>query len=227
MRESLLTIPVNEVFEPKCGCPICLLRDTIEEHICDYIMGAAMMEPDVRISTNQEGFCLSHYEKMLRMNNRLSLALMLDTHLQTIRETRFKSGLFKKKPQPYQQTCFVCSKISWGVHHTLKTVYTMFTKDPDFRKLFMEQEFYCLPHYHLMLSFGQEQMNKKDYGEFEKALNDFMASYTEKLNEDVHAFCNSFDYRNAKTLHTPEMAHVKQSVSRAVRFLTGKPEDKE
>ena len=49
MRESILTIPVNEVFEPRCGCPICAMRNTVEEHICEYIMGAAMMEPDVRM----------------------------------------------------------------------------------------------------------------------------------------------------------------------------------
>ena len=52
MRESILTIPVNEVFEPREGCPICAMRNTVEQHISEYIMGAAMMEPDVRMETN-------------------------------------------------------------------------------------------------------------------------------------------------------------------------------
>ena len=26
MRDSIYTIPVSEVFEPKCGCPICAGR---------------------------------------------------------------------------------------------------------------------------------------------------------------------------------------------------------
>ena len=30
MRDSILTIPISEVFEPKCGCPICLMRDILE-----------------------------------------------------------------------------------------------------------------------------------------------------------------------------------------------------
>ena len=51
MRESILTIPVTDIFEPKCGCPICRLRDTLEQRTVEYIMGAAMMEPDVRIET--------------------------------------------------------------------------------------------------------------------------------------------------------------------------------
>ena len=47
MRESILTIPVTDIFKPKCGCPICRLRDTLEQRTVEYIMGAAMMEPDV------------------------------------------------------------------------------------------------------------------------------------------------------------------------------------
>lgn len=30
MRESILTIPINEVFEPREGCPICAMRNTVE-----------------------------------------------------------------------------------------------------------------------------------------------------------------------------------------------------
>ena len=42
MRESILTIPINEVFEPREGCPICAMRNTVEQHISEYIMGAAI-----------------------------------------------------------------------------------------------------------------------------------------------------------------------------------------
>ena len=64
MRESILTIPISEIFEPKCGCPICRMREMLETRTVEYIMGAAMMEPDVRIETNRLGFCREHYEKM-------------------------------------------------------------------------------------------------------------------------------------------------------------------
>ena len=86
MRESILTIPITDVFEPKCGCPICRIRDTLEQHTIEYIMGAAMMEPDVRIETNKAGFCKEHFEQMRACKNRLSLALMLQTHLQELQK---------------------------------------------------------------------------------------------------------------------------------------------
>ena len=54
MRESILTIPISEIFEPKCGCPICTMRNTLESHTTEYIMGAAMMEPDVSAAFKAE-----------------------------------------------------------------------------------------------------------------------------------------------------------------------------
>lgn len=43
MRDDICTIPVSEIFEKKDGCPICRMRDTIEERMTDYILGDAMM----------------------------------------------------------------------------------------------------------------------------------------------------------------------------------------
>ena len=63
MREDICSIPVNEVFEPKDGCPFCRMRDMLEDRMTTYITGAAMMEPDVRIETNRQGFCFEHFNQ--------------------------------------------------------------------------------------------------------------------------------------------------------------------
>ena len=57
MRDDICTIPVSEGFEEKDGCPLCRMRAIAEKRVIDYIMGAAMMEPDVRLNTNELGFC--------------------------------------------------------------------------------------------------------------------------------------------------------------------------
>ena len=31
MRESILTIPISEILEPRDGCPICRMRDMLEQ----------------------------------------------------------------------------------------------------------------------------------------------------------------------------------------------------
>jgi hypothetical protein len=103
----------------------------------------------------------------------------------------------------------------------LKTVYVLFEKDRRFKNLFTEQEYYCLPHYHL-LATKSEQMNKHARAEFLKVLNEVTASYAKQLNLNVSDFCDSFDYRNAGKLHSPEMEHVRTSPQKVVQFLTGR-----
>ena len=69
MKETIYTIPINEAFEKRCGCPLCTLRRKLEHDSLDYILGAAMMEPDVRTETNKSGFCAQHYSVMIGMNS--------------------------------------------------------------------------------------------------------------------------------------------------------------
>ena len=228
MRESILTIPVNDVFMPRCGCPICRMRDTVEQHISEYIMGAAMMEPDVRIETNRLGFCHTHFNLLLQQNNRLSLGLMLESHLAEKEKEIFSGGLpfarnsKAKKAERVTETCFVCEKVEWGVNHTLETVFNMYVKDPAFKKLFAGQEYICLPHYTMLRNKAQQQMSKGDFADFDKALTKLVGDYMHSLQQDVSEFCKSFDYRNAGKLHNEDMEHVRSSVLRAIQFLTGR-----
>ncbi|MBR7181706.1 MAG: hypothetical protein IKD28_02860, partial [Clostridia bacterium] len=65
--EQIYTIPVNEAFEasvekPACGCAMCALYRKLEDNELELILGASMMEPDVRIKTNKKGFCRTHYD---------------------------------------------------------------------------------------------------------------------------------------------------------------------
>ena len=142
MRESILTIPISEIFEPKEGCPICRMRNMLEGRTVEYIMGAAMMEPDVRIETNRAGFCSVHFSQMLKQKNRLSLALMLQTHLDETRGQLFsRKKLFepknsrKKRLSEINESCFVCEKVDWGMERLMRTFFEMF-RDAQFKAFF-------------------------------------------------------------------------------------------
>ena len=84
MKDDITSIPISEVFEPKDGCPVCRLRDMLEDRSVTYITGAAMMEPDVRIETNKAGFCRHHYGQMLGKGKKLTVALIMQSHLAQI-----------------------------------------------------------------------------------------------------------------------------------------------
>ena len=94
MRQDICTIPISEIFEVNDGCPICRMREIIEKRIVEYIMGAAMMEPDVRIETNKLGFCERHFDMMLNTRGRLQLALILESHIAEIGKNIFEKKLF-------------------------------------------------------------------------------------------------------------------------------------
>ena len=94
MEEKIYTIPVNDAFDKKEGCPFCELYKMLENNELDIILGASMMEPDIRIKTNEQGFCKKHFEKMFNMKNRLGLALMLESHLADKKKEVFSKSLF-------------------------------------------------------------------------------------------------------------------------------------
>ena len=69
MKEKIYTIPVNEAFSEDCECPLCHLEKKLESDAVDYTLGAAMMEPDYRILSNELGFCRRHCSMLIRKHN--------------------------------------------------------------------------------------------------------------------------------------------------------------
>lgn len=225
MRDDICTIPVSEVFEVNDGCPICRMRDTIEERMIDYILGDAMMEPDVRIETNKVGFCEYHYEKMMSRRGRLQLALMLQTHINEINEGIFKKKLFNSDSKREQNakkvsdSCFICSKIEWGMSRLIETVYRCYENERDFRDMFNNQSVFCLPHYERLLS-GASKKNMRSYGgEFADNLNRIAGEYSKKLYADLSKYCTMYDYRSRENT---DWGDSRDAVERTVAFLNGR-----
>lgn len=225
MRDDICTIPVSEVFEVNDGCPICRMRDTVEERIIDYIMGDAMMEPDVRIETNRVGFCEHHYNAMLSHRGRLQLALMLQTHIDEINKNVFKKSVFTsankrgEKAAKISDTCFICDKIEYGISRMIDTIYRCYENERDFRELFNSQSMICLPHYERLIN-GIDKRNMKRYGgEFASNLTRITGEYSKKLYESLSEYCTMYDYRAKKE---EASAECKDSVERTVAFLNGR-----
>lgn len=228
MRDSIYTMPINEVFEDNsCGCPICNMFDTLEERSLEYIMGAAMMEPNVRIQTNEQGFCKHHFDKMLKRKNRLSLALMLESHLKEISDKHMKKisksqGLFKKKDAviKLENSCFVCNKIDWAIVRMFDTMIKMYAKDEEFRKLYNNQSYICFPHFKQLTKYACEHMDKKEYDNFINDTIKLCRKYLDEIIEDVSNYCKMFDYRNSG--EDADWGNSRDSIERAIYFLTSK-----
>jgi len=224
MKETIYTIPINEAFEPKCGCPLCTLEKKLEENALEYIMGAAMMEPDVREETNRLGFCAKHYEDMLTMKNRLSLALTLESRLgelQKMIDGMYKNGVIdhKKAGTALSETadsCFVCKRIADFMEHYFRNVVYMWKGEPQFRELFASQERFCMKHTARLLEHGSKGLGKKEFIIYADQLMQIQKKYLTYVESEVKTFCQSFDYRFAGK----DIGDAKFGVERAIHFLS-------
>lgn len=223
--EQIYTIPINETFElciddPSCGCPLCRLHRQLEENELDRILGAALMEPDVRIETNRQGFCRTHYDMMFQRKNRLGMALTLESHLHELRDqisdTLLSSGGKRavKRIGELEQNCYVCNRISRHWNNMMETVVLLWDRDENFPEKLKKQPYFCLPHYKALLEYAQRRLGKK-LSAFVKDCESVEKPYLDKLCEDISWFCKKFDYRYADE----PWNDAKDAIERSIRFL--------
>ena len=228
--EQIYTIPVNEAFDASaadhsCGCPMCALYRKLEEKELDLILGASMMEPDVRIQTNKEGFCRTHYDMMFVRKNRLGMALTLESHLKELAgdlSTGFFASLLNrqdKKPAKrigaLEESCYVCRRIDFHFQHMAETVVYLYETQEAFAKKMQAQPYYCLPHARLLLEKGAARFSKKQLGEYTDTVTKVVMDYLATLTDDISWFCKKFDYR----YDGEPWKNSKDSVERAIKFL--------
>ena len=242
MKETIYTIPINEAFDFYDICPMCRLKNDLEAASVEFIMGAAMMEPVVRIKTNEQGFCRHHLNAMLIEKNKLALALMLESHLPELNDSLFAcSGeLAKNKPagrlscrkasvrrgmqkllgaaRGIEHSCYICNRIDDLMKHYYDNLMYMWKKEPEFRDKFMRQKFFCLPHYTDLLEHSARCLPGKYKLDFVAELSRICQSHLSVLKNEILEFCKSFDYRFAgRGLSDGAIASVEQ----AADFLTG------
>lgn len=230
MAETIYTIPVNEAFDlsakEKCRCPFCRLYEKLQQDELELILGASMMEPDVRIKTNEQGFCHRHYGMMFGRGNRLGLGLILESHLNVVREDMKKGAadLIKgpgtkatARIAELRDSCYVCGRISRNFGKMLETAVLLWQRDADFRRKLSAQPFLCLPHFSLYAAEAKARLSKKEYAAFYASLETVVTGYFDGLREDVSWFCKKFDYRYDEE----PWGNSKDAVERAIAFLAG------
>ena len=228
--EQIYMIPVSEAFEAcagkvECGCPICSLYKKLQTDELDIILGASMMEPDIRIKTNEMGFCPTHYNMMLGRRRMLGMGLMMESHLSEVRKMLDGPVVLGDKRAAalgalgkLEGDCYVCGRINRNLSAMISTTVYLWQCDYNgFRKRFSEQTWFCMPHYRAMLEYASKKLPKKTYREFYDSAYAVQDKYLKTLSEDVSWFCKKFDYRYDEE----PWYNSKDSVKRAIRFLGG------
>lgn len=232
--EQIYTIPVNEAFDKsaataECGCPFCSLYKKLQNDDLELILGASMMEPDVRIKTNKLGFCGEHYKMMFMRKNRLGLALMLESHLDELRGDIEKKAFglapagdnARKRLDSLSSTCYICEKIEFSLTKMLETAILLYEKDGEFVKKYKAQPYFCLEHFNRITALAKAKLPKKLYSAFYDDTYEIVMRYMDSLREDVKHFIKKFDYR----YEDEPWGNSKDSVERAIGFLCGDKSD--
>ncbi len=223
--EKIYTIPVNEAFDENGSCPFCRMKETLEKNEIELILGASMMEPDIRIKTNEKGFCAHHFEKMFLAQKRLPLALMLESHLDLIRKEcatpkislKEKLSGVAEHTDSFCKTCYVCERIEFHLGKMFETACLLWEMDSEFRKKMENQTYFCLPCYTRFLKTAKLYISKKKLPDFLEAAQKVEMGYLDELKNDISHFCKKFDYRYQKE----PWGNARDSVERSIRFLTG------
>lgn len=217
MKEKLYTIPVNEAFEKDCECPICSMYQILETEAIEFTMGPSYMEDDIREMTSKQGFCEKHLSHLYKHQNRLGLALILQTHMdKTIRDVEklgaktkmTTASLFKKKGEvtnsalvnyldELESSCFVCNKIEANFIRYIATLFHLYHYEESFRQKFISSKGFCSNHFKLLLKEAPNYLNGDELNQFNKELNQLYIDNMKRVSEDLEWFIKKFDYRFA------------------------------
>lgn len=222
--EQIYTIPVNETFEecksdPSLGCPFCRLYKKLESNELDLILGASMMEPDVRKKTNEYGFCKSHWKKLDSMGKKLPLALVIQSHLQEIDGLLKKPGILPavagadtaKKLKKMTADCYVCRRIDFNFSRMEETAALLWIADDNFKEKISATPF-CLEHFAEFLASAASVLKAKPFGELYKALYKMESEYIAEIKEHIDGFARKFDYRFANEPRNGEENAIKEAM---------------
>lgn len=242
MKEVLYDIPVNDIFDIPCECPVCAMKKKLEDDSVAFAMGPSYMEDDIRLTTDKIGFCKDHMQMMYDFENRLGLALILNTHMQNMMKDIEKlqkkghspsGGLFTKKTKSalfeyterISHSCFICDRIRDTFERYLITTLYLYEKDMDFRKKFKSCKGFCLEHYGKLFELAPKYLSGQALEDFTTDLNKIFLENFKRMQEEVSWFIDKFDYRNVNA----PWKTSKDALPRAMTKVNGilPPKDKE
>lgn len=242
MKEKIYTIPVNDAYRSMSACPLCELAAQVEDSSLSYYLGASLMEPDVRKTTNTIGFCGHHLSRMYAAEiNRLGMGLMLHTHLLDLkndvggplsnaapaagsflkgRDRDYKKNLelLADKIDGRVESCIICDKINYTMDRYLDVLLWMFFEDPEFRKMFESKTNHCLRHTAFLLRGAGRILSQTQANEFVGVLAARQNLGLDEMIKDMEGFTLKFDYRNRDI----PWGNSKTAIPRAILLLAGK-----
>lgn len=220
MNYHINTGLILQEFNDKSECPLCKIKNIVENRLIDQFSSDAVMVDECRKKVNERGFCKEHYSQLLK-GNKLSLALQNVTRFKTITHNikkplkpkdALKQAMELKKAN---STCIVCDMTENNMQRYYETIAQMFCNEPKFREILSTTRGFCLNHYAELLKYCS--CAKSETENYLAALSKLEKENFERLTNELQWFCDKHDYRN----RDKDFGTAKDSPYRSVEKLHG------
>ena len=224
MKDKIYNIPVTDALKEGGECPFCCMYSKLEQEAVEYMLGPSYMEADIRMDTNEIGFCNTHYDKMYEKQNRLGLALMLHTHLQKINydlnsiknsaqsTSGHKKSFFSKHKvnsenntlqtidylNKIQSSCYICNRVDSMMQNYIDTFLFMWKKEKGFADSFKqdtESKGFCIQHFSMLLSAAEKYFTADLFNSFVSTITEIQLQNLKRLEDELDWFIKKSDYR--------------------------------
>lgn len=202
---------ILEKFKTDCECPLCEIKQIVEEQFLHEFLNDAVMEDNTRIKVGKLGFCARHFDMLFSRQNKLSVALQIGTRVDKlyslIDEVHSVKGGIKQADALMKSasTCAICEYAEDSMIKYYKTVAQLFLNEKSFIKILLGTKGFCLEHYAELLRYAKYAGYMSN--EYSEILSGIEKRHLERLKGELKDFCDSHDYRNAgKPLGSAETA---------------------
>lgn len=214
MQYHIQTAPIWDAYRND-GCPLCRLFGTREDRLISQYLSDNVMDPDFRVASNNKGFCKTHVDMMYGGQNKLGLALQLETRAATL-NSMIKAPTDKKSAKKTagmlsaHRGCVICDALDEAMPRYYMTVAQMYFNEPEFPDLFLNAS-HCF--YHAIQLFDSAEFAGKQTAAFCAALAYSLKRDLKRTEEELRDFADCFDHNNAGSRPDPT------AIPRAIKLL--------
>lgn len=218
MQYHIQTAPVWDAYRESDGCPLCAIYEAKQKRLIKAYLNENVMDPHFRERSNAFGFCAEHSGMLYEGENKLGLALQLETRAAYLGSLLKSPPVDKKAAKKTADKlsacrgCVICSELEDFMPRYYMTIAQMFSAEKDFSELFASAK-HCFKHA-IALLYSAEHAGK-NIAAFAAALCNGLKAELDGTEADLRAFADCFDHKSSDRPNP-------QSIPRALRLLTSK-----
>lgn len=192
---------IKDKLKVDCECPLCEIKQVVEEQFIHEFLNDAVMEDNTRIKVGKHGFCSRHFDMLFSRQNKLSVALQICTRIDVMSPKLEQVSSLKSAQKQADfileniNDCAICDLVEDSMIKYYKTMAQMFMNERNFFKSLLATKGFCLEHYAMLLKYAKYAgpMAK----EYVSLLSGLESRNLKRIRGDLQGFCDKHDYRNA------------------------------